>query len=168
MKNIALLITMSLCIGGCDRRETPVIAADTKNTSVTPPDILIKRIGQTGKVSFKSWNGNLRGVDSDDVLHFYAGSNVMLEHRSIGVDHFRGTYDMTPDGRVVVAIKDFHESWPPMILRVDGADLLLYREDGHTSWLPKGDPNLPKPSVDGFWPFRAGAETSAQSGPGEY
>jgi hypothetical protein len=162
MKNFALLMTMSFCLGCCDKREAPVTAADSKIVSAAPADILVKRIGQTGEVSFKSWNGNLRGLDNDDVLHFYADSKIVLEHRSIGVDHFRGTYDMTPDGRVAVAIKGFHESWPPMVLGVDGTDLLLYREDGHASWLPKGDPNLPEPSVDGFWPFRATAKTPAQ------
>lgn len=155
MKKFSLLMIIPLCLSFCEKRETPVTAADSKNVTTASADILVKRIGQTGKVSFNSWNGNLRGLDNDDVLHFYNDSKVVLERMSVAVNHFKGTYALTPDGRVVVDIKGIDEPWPPMILRADETDLMLYREDGHTSWLPPGDPNLPEPRVDGFWPFRA-------------
>lgn len=155
MKNFALLVIIPFCLVSCDKPKSPVTVADPKIVTTTPDDILVKRIGQTGEVSFKSWNGNLRGLDNDDVLHFRKESKVVLESMSVGVNYFKGTYALTPDGRVSVDIKGIHEPWPPMILRTDGTDLLLYREDGHTSWLPPGDPNLPMPDVDGFWPFRA-------------
>jgi hypothetical protein len=80
---------------------------------------------------------------------------------SIGVDQFKGTSYITPNGRVEVSILDYHEPWPPMILRVDGDDLLLYREDGHTSSLPKNYP-YPNEQSDALWPFRATNESDAQ------
>ena len=155
MKNFALLMIIPICLGSCEMREVPVTATSPKIVTAAPAEILVKRIAQTGEVSFKSWNGNLRGLDHDDVLHFYRESKVVLERMSVDVNNFKGTYALTPDSRVVVDIKGIHEPWPPMILRTDGTDLLLYRQDGHTSWLPPGDPNLPEPRADGFWPFRA-------------
>ncbi len=59
-----------------------------------------------------------------------------------------------PDDRVVVELNGYREDWPMMILRRDGSDFVLDREDGHTSWLPK-DFADPQPEVDGYWPFRS-------------
>jgi hypothetical protein len=115
----------------------------------------MKSIKENDHVDFESWNGKPRGVDSDSVLHFYKDTRVVLEDRSIGVTHYEGSYDLRPEGRVVVTLKGYRKDWPTMILRRNGTDWLLHREDGHTSWLPKGHPSMSDPRVDGFWPFRA-------------
>jgi hypothetical protein len=155
MKNFVSLLTTCLCFVACGKREALVVEPD-------PHEALVKCISENGHVDFESWNGKPRGVDSDSALHFYKDSRVVLEDRGLSVSHYEGSYDFGADGRVEVTLKNYREDWPHMILRRDGTDLLLYREDGHTSWLPIGDPNLPEPQVDGFWPFRASTKKIAQ------
>jgi hypothetical protein len=150
---------MACCLSSCYTHDPPPV---TKSASISPAAILLKRIGTTGQVSFKSRNGNLLGLDNDFILHFYANSKVEFQRMSIGVDHFKGTSYITPNGRVEVSIIGLYEPWPPMILRLDGADLLLYREDGHTSSLPKDYPYPVVGQPDALWPFRATNETAAQ------
>jgi hypothetical protein len=155
MKNLALLLIACFVLSACGKPEVPATETDLRES-------FVKSISEIGRIDFESWNGKPRGVDSDSALHFYKDSRVVLEDRGIGITHYEGSYEVRPEGRVVVTLKTYHKDWPLMILRRDGADWLLYREDGHTSWLPKGDPNLPDPRVDGFWPFRASTIKIAQ------
>lgn len=148
MKNLALLLTVCSCLSGCGKPKAPVKKLD-------PSEILKKQFSEMGHVDFRSWNGNLRGLDSDDVLHFYKDSKVELEDIGYSLLYYKGSYQLRPEGRVAISLSGYGRDWPIMALRREGEDLLLYREDGHTSWLPKGDSNLPCPDVDGFWPFRA-------------
>ena len=154
MNKLAQLLAICIFLGGCGEHEVAIPKMD-------PAASLERRIGETGHVSFESWNGKLRGVDSDSILHFYKDSKVVLEDRGISVAHYEGSYDLRPDGRVAVMLKRYREDWPLMILRLEGTNLLLYREDGHTSWLPKDFPD-PDPQADGYWPFRATNKAPAQ------
>lgn len=151
---LLLLLAGCFTLGGCGKREVVVAEAN-------PTESLVARIGETGHVVFESWDGKPRGMDSDSALHFYKDSRVVLEDRGIGITYHQGSYDLKPEGRVVVTLKDYREAWPLMILRREGADLLLHHEDSHTSWLPKDHPN-PDASVDGFWPFRTNTKTITQ------
>ena len=151
MKRILQLLTMAICLSSCYTPDPPPI---TKNPKASPPAFLLKRIETSGKVSFESWNGNLQGLDNDFVIHFYAKSKVMLERRSLAVDYFKGTSYITPNGRVEINLMDYHESWPTMILQLDGSDLLLYPEHRQSAVAPTNDPDVAK-QLAGFWPFRA-------------
>lgn len=144
-----ILAAASLLILSCEEQELSSHQTDT----VTPSSELSSKLARSDKVTFESWNGKLRGADSDSLLHFRADSRVVLEERSIGVRTFEGTFEVEPTGRVSIELPEFDGPWPVMALRRDGDDLVLHREDGHTSWLPPDYPDPPA-SVDGFWPFR--------------
>jgi hypothetical protein len=154
MKNLTLLVTALLPVCGCGKQ-------DFTTSEESAKDLLLRRATKTSDVTFESWNGKLRGVDNDAILHFYAPPRVVLEERGYSVEHYEGSYELTSEGRVIVSLKRYRENWPVMVLRRDGSNLLLDREDGHTSWLPKDYPD-PDPQVDGFWPFRALGEKEAQ------
>ncbi len=110
-------------------------------------------LARSGEVVFESWNGELRGTDSDALLYFRRDSDVILEERGVGIRTFEGSFRVDDAGLVVLDLPGFEGSWPTMRLGRDGQELVLHREDGHTSWLPPDFPDHPA-SVDGFWPFR--------------
>lgn len=49
-----------------------------------------------------------------------------------------------------------------MLLRHEGEDLVLYREDGVTTW-PIEASNNPDVLIEGFWPFRESEEPNKAS-----
>lgn len=142
-----LVVFIGLC--GCGMRAAPEVKAVSKVVEADSIKILSKRIGETGHVEFKSWDGRLKGIDSDHVLHFYKGSRIVLESMGYAIAYYEGKYEVRPNGRITVTLVGYHGDWPAMILRCGSDDLLLYREDGETSRFP-GDPY---PKIQGFWPF---------------
>ena len=104
-------------------------------------------------MSFKSWNGNLKGLDSDAVLRFYTDSRVVLEDMGISVLRYEGSYALKSGGAITIRLEGYRWNWPDMILRRDGGDLILNRVDGVTSWPIEAVPS--DAGIEGFWPFRA-------------
>ena len=117
----------------------------------------LRRLDQEDHVTFESWNGNLKHVDSDQVLHFKKNSKVIMVDMGLGVTQYKGTYEIWPNDRIMVFLDKYPKEWPPMVLSADGEDLLVHRVDGHTSWLPKDHPDVDDPDghTSGYWPFRA-------------
>lgn len=148
MRAIVILVA-SLALLSCSDQGSEV----AKVAEVSPSRELAERLAQADTVVFESWNGKLKGADSDSLLHFHRDSAVVLEERSIGIRSFEGTYEVDSDGTIKVDIPGYNGSWPTMKLDLDGGDLVLHRQDGHTSWLPPDYPDPPS-SVDAFWPFR--------------
>ncbi len=80
MKSIVLVLAASLGLLGCGERES----ADTDTDTDTDTDVaksLMKRIEEADFAAFESWNGILRGIDSDSILRFYRDERVVLEDR---------------------------------------------------------------------------------------
>ncbi|MCW1921035.1 hypothetical protein OKA05_00620 [Luteolibacter arcticus] len=155
MKGFPLLL--AACLGTlCCSERAPITAGDA------PAQALARRIGEKEVVAFQSWNGKRQGGDSDSILHFRKDSKVELEDQGFDLQTFEGTYAVGPGGKVTLQLKGYHSSWPPMLLRGDGGDLLLYREDGMTTWPIETSNPHPEASVDGFWPFRAPRKEAAE------
>ena len=159
MKVFALASLACLVFCGCGKEQ---INSEPKPKEITAVDVFNQRIEENGHLSFESWNGKLRRRDSDIILHFLDHASAVLVDYGIGVSTYEGSYVIHPTGKITVGFVNDEPYGPfreqgtrKMILSKDGEDLLLHREDGHTSWLPKGDSASTHPSIDGFWPLRA-------------
>jgi hypothetical protein len=143
----SLLILIAACFGAISCTEHA-----PKTAEVDPVQVFVAAINEKGDLAFESWNGKLKGVDSDSILHFRKDSKVELEDRGIGIQYFRGSYALDPGGRITISLNGYNWKWPAMLLRHDGEDLVLYREDGVTTWPIEA--SNPDASIEGFWPFR--------------
>jgi len=143
MNPIIKTITLGLCIAACSCSGTGKIKP------------LQSSLAKHDRVSFKSWDGKLKGGDCDMILHFEKDSKVVLEYRSVGIMRYKGTYQLDADGKIWARFPKLNQPWPIMELETDEQDLLLHRIDGYTSWLPRHHPGSKDPDTLGFWPFRA-------------
>jgi hypothetical protein len=140
--------------------------------------LLESRIKAEKEVVFIPWNGQLPEDGSRCTLRFQQGSQIRLDFVGYGIDFFFGSFSFINGSLIEAKIKDgAHRPyiyWPRMVLRRDGEDLLLYREDGKTWWhdiYPEAGkpsqrdtwPFYPK-SIDGFWPLRATRKNRAEPG----
>lgn len=72
MKSLVILILA--CFGAINCTEpAPKIA------EVDPVQVFVAAINEKGNLAFESWNGKLKGVDSDSILHFRKDSKLELE-----------------------------------------------------------------------------------------
>lgn len=115
----------------------------------------LQKVSSDGQVVFKSWNGELKGVDSDAILHFGKDSKVELEDRGFSVERYEGFYRFGPGEKVEISLVGYQKAWPAMVLRQEGDTFLLFREDGETSWAAGHPDPEAVASMNGFWPFRA-------------
>ena len=145
MNPIIKVIALGLCIAACSCSSAGKIKPFQNS------------LAKHERLSFKSWDGKLKGRDCDMILHFEKDSKVTLEHRNIGVSRYQGSYQLGADGKIWArfpALEKEHP-WPIMVLETDGKDLLIHRIDGYTSWRQRHHPDAKKPESLGFWPFRA-------------
>ena len=119
MKAIVILVA-SLALLSCSDQGSEV----AKVAKVSPSRELAERLTQADTVVFESWDGKLKGADSDSLLHFHRDSAVVLEERSIGIRSFDGTYEVDSDGTVRVDIPGYDGSWPTMKLDLSVGSVL--------------------------------------------
>ena len=122
----------------------------------TPVSRFHEKIQKEDHVTFASWNGIHRGIDSDNRLVFLSGSRVdLLDYDVSGETRYTGNYSMDENGRITASFEKYRWSWPLMILGYHGRDLILSREDGVTAWPIEATHESSPDSVSvGYWPFR--------------
>ena len=141
--------------------------------------LLESRIKKEGEVVFIPWNGKLPKDGSNCYLRFKQKSEVGLAFMGYGGDLLAGSFSFITDVLIEPKLRaDFRGSrfiyWPIMVLRRDGEDLLLYRDDGkkwwHDLYPPAGKlserdtwPFQPE-YIDNFWPLRAAKKNRAEQG----
>ena len=140
-----------------------VSAFGSEPAKESPVKLLESRIKEEGEVVFIPWNGKLPKDGSNCYFRLKQESQVHLAYMGYGGDLCSGHFSFTPAGSIEAKLSFIY--WPIMVLRRDGEDLLLYREDGKTWWHdlypPAGKPSerdtwpfRPK-YIDNFWPLRA-------------
>jgi hypothetical protein len=122
----------------------------------TPVSRFHEKLQKDHYVTFASWNGIHRGIDSDTRLIFRDGMRVDMEDYGYsGLVQISGNYSMDKQGRITATFEKHSYSWPTMFIGFHGRDLILSREDGVTVWpIEATHESSPDAVQAGFWPFR--------------
>ena len=173
MKKCALLCCWMMLLAGCKNPERQSVAEKSG------ANLLESRIRQEKEVVFIPWDGKLPEDGSRCTVRFQQGSRIRLYLFGSDIRDYVGSFNFLNDRLIEAKIKSDvwphpYMFWPRMLLRREGEDLLLYREDGTTWWhdlYPKDGstsrrdtwPFYPE-SIDGFWPLRASKNMKAEQG----
>lgn len=156
-----------------------VSASGSEPAKESAVKLLESRIKEEGEVVFIPWNGKLPEDGSNCYVRFKQDSKAGLEFMGYGADLIAGRFSFITAGLSETKLKaDFRGHrftyWPLMVLRRDGEDLLLYREDGKTWWhdlyppagkLSERDTWPFQPEyIDNFWPLRATKKKKTEQG----
>jgi|SRR6185369_5021901 hypothetical protein len=152
MNRFALLLTV-VCAMSCS--ETSAERGPSKD-ELPPPRIatLDEEIRAQGSVIFRSWDGRWRGTDIDTDIQFLPANRVKVVEYGEGVETYRGTYKVSDDGEVGVALVDYRGSCPVMLVRRDSRSLLLLQKDPGLKPAIRDRFTVLSDLSPGFWPFR--------------
>lgn len=130
MRKCALLSCCILLLAGCREQQKQQVADESAAS------VLESRIKEEKEVVFIPWNGKLPEDGSNCYLRFKQESEVRLDFMGYGGDIHAGHFSFITDASIEAILKSGNSyiNWPRMVLRRDGDDLLLYREDGKTWW----------------------------------
>ena len=118
---------------------------------------------------FVSRRGVSYGMDSDSSIEFRSNGRARLTEAGYVVNTYEGVYSMNENGVISVNLARYKSQWPKMVLRRDGQDFLLFREDAHNSFeMGERGAATEIPEMNPFWPFAlTQSEWSPQSVPEE-
>jgi hypothetical protein len=168
MKKCTLLCCCIILLAGCRGPKAQSGAS-----------LLESRIKEENEVVFVPWNGREAYLGATATFRFRQGSQIRVHFFGMDIRDYVGSYSFLNDTLIEAKIKSDmypypYMVWPRMVLRRDGEDLLLYREDGITWWhnlYPKGGKtwqrdNWPvyNENMEGFWPLRASKKKKAEQG----
>jgi hypothetical protein len=73
------------------------------------------RIKGNGSITFRSWNGKAFRMDSDTELTFFPHNAVHMFEWGYALASYRGTYQITSDGKITAQFKRF-DAWKGQLL----------------------------------------------------
>ena len=132
------------------------LAAATAGWSAeqTAVEELESRIAKHGSVTFRSWNGQHLGMDSDTDIIFMPNRIVhMTEYGYVSGD-YKGIYRVDRNGEVNAKFTGYNHEWPVMLLRKDSVSLLLDARSGSGFVMGNGGGAYIPAGKGGYWPFR--------------
>src|SRR5437667_1903433 len=112
-------------------------------------------IQRNGAITFRSWSGKALRMDSDTEMTFFPKNVVHMFEWGFTLASYSGGYEVQPDGRIAVQLRDFRQQWPEMLLDRDVTSLLLRPADAAQGFV-MGTRSGAYVSGDrgSYWPFR--------------
>ncbi len=145
-----VVLVVFACTTGCQSQQRATeIQADSAAQS--KPEMIAEfhsLLAKSGKIKFRSLNGEWFGTDCDTDIIFLPGDAVaVMEYRYVDVS-YKGTYHLGDDGAVSLRLVGLNTAWPAMALARDAKSLLLRPQDSKLS--PASSDHL----RGRYWPFR--------------
>ena len=132
-----LLLAVALLLLGCD--EEPAATTKRKQQPFKAPPVTLLEdtapataadlqaaIDANGSVTFLSYNGQWIGMDGDSDYTFFPGGELHRFGYGMSMIGYRGSYEVDGDGIITIDLPEHPHDWPPLHLRRDGGDLLLF------------------------------------------
>lgn len=113
-------------------------------------DIFTHKLDSKGSLSFGSRGGKIAGLDSDQILIFSKGGNVILKDHSASSLEYNGSYKIDKADTISVILKGYPGNWPIMKIIMQNDVLHLARVDGLTA--PNAELQNEK-HFQNYWPF---------------
>ena len=136
----------------------------SENPNEKPPHFLIGvqveklisgRLDEGKTCVFHSRDGKFYGMDSDSVVSFEKERGAVVGEHGFAYQGYRGTYNVTKDGVISVALKGYRGNWPEMKLAKEGDLIRLYANDGKGNFVFGGRAGaVETEEMKPFWPFR--------------
>lgn len=125
---------------------------------LTGPEIgsLLSDRFASGKTAvFRSRDGKFYGMDSDSVVSLERDNKAVVGEYGYAYQGYRGTYAVTKDGVISIALKGYRGQWPEMKMANVKKVIRLYSKSGAGNFVFGGRAGaVETDKMKPFWPFR--------------
>ena len=161
MKRLLSCFLLVTILASCDPKSQHT--APALESPLTLAAINTQLVGLKGwEWRFESCRGKWYGMDSDSSIVFLPGGRVTVTECGYAVQTYDGLYSVDDKGAISVDLARYNSKWPPMVLRREGDEFLLFRQDDDAAFL-MGDRGAATTTSEmkPFWPFALTASSWA-------
>jgi hypothetical protein len=149
-----LVLAMSGCTNRAQSPPTMTAAAPAGVVPTAGVREFQELLAEHGSTTFRAWDGNRVGGDSDAELTFFRDGTAHLFDWGLAGQSLRGNYHLHADGCLVIWIDRFRSEWPVMVVYRDDDALRLRPLNPPIDYHEETRATITDPHRQSYWNFR--------------